>query len=211
MTPDQDPAHHTLGHSQPHGGALSAAPAERDWTHAFVCQTARGLDVIAQFLPQSPFVANLGISDISSRSDVIGVGRVLRRGRSRTNCEAEIVDPCGTLIAKAIASTSSADSSPPYRSSYPATSLSLPVATSKTKPRSDVCLATNGLPSIRRNDCRTSSAGSGKASAAHVGLIPVFVLDGTLEVVIGESEHPAVGVVNQDDLASSQQPLTDRQ
>ncbi len=36
-------------------------------------------------------------------TDVIGVGRVLRRGRSLVNCEAEIVDPQGTLIAKAIA------------------------------------------------------------------------------------------------------------
>ena len=36
-------------------------------------------------------------------TDVIGVGRVLRRGRSLTNCEAEIVDPSGTLVAKALA------------------------------------------------------------------------------------------------------------
>jgi len=128
----------------------------------------RGRDVIAQFLPQSPFVAKLGIvaevlddrevrqrlpwdpsnvtigdmvhggaiatlADLTvmaaawcgadappdvrgvtvsmaldylapARStDVIGVGRVLRRGRSLTNCEAEIVNPRGTLIAKAIA------------------------------------------------------------------------------------------------------------
>jgi uncharacterized protein (TIGR00369 family) len=128
----------------------------------------RGHDVIAQFLPQSPFVAKLGIvADVlddgevrlrlpwdpsnvtigdmvhggaiatladltvmaaawcgadappdvrgvtvsmaldylapARSTDVIGVGRVLRRGRSLTNCEAEIVDPRGTLIAKAIA------------------------------------------------------------------------------------------------------------
>ena len=36
-------------------------------------------------------------------TDVIGVGRVLRRGRSLVNCEAEIVDPEGRLIAKALA------------------------------------------------------------------------------------------------------------
>ena len=36
-------------------------------------------------------------------TDVIGVGRVLRRGRSLVNCEAEIVDPEGSLIAKALA------------------------------------------------------------------------------------------------------------
>jgi uncharacterized protein (TIGR00369 family) len=36
-------------------------------------------------------------------TDLIGVGRVLRRGRSLVNCEAEIVDPQGTLVAKALA------------------------------------------------------------------------------------------------------------
>jgi uncharacterized protein (TIGR00369 family) len=129
---------------------------------------ASGRDVIAAFLPQSPFVAKLGIvadqlSDDEVRlrlpwdpsnvtigdmvhggaiatladltvmaaawcgvdappelrgvtvsmtldfmaparaTDVIGVGRVLRRGRSLTNCEAEIVDPRGNLVAKALA------------------------------------------------------------------------------------------------------------
>ena len=127
-----------------------------------------GREVIAQFLPQSPFVAKLGIvadqlSDHEVRlrlpwgppnvtvgdmvhggaiatladltvmaaawcgaeapqqlrgvtvsmaldfmaparaTDVIGVGRVLRRGRSLVNCEAEVVDPEGRLVAKALA------------------------------------------------------------------------------------------------------------
>jgi uncharacterized protein (TIGR00369 family) len=127
-----------------------------------------GRDVIAQFLPQSPFVAKLGIvadqlrddevrlrlpwdpsnvtigdmvhggaiatlADLTvmaaawcgaeappelrgvtvsmalefmapaRATDVIGVGRVLRRGRSLVNCEAEIVDPEGRLVAKALA------------------------------------------------------------------------------------------------------------
>ena len=129
---------------------------------------ANGRDVIAQFLPQSPFVAKLGIvadqlgddevrlrlpwdpsnvtvgdmvhggaiatlADLTvmaaawcgaaappelrgvtvsmtldfmapaRATDVIGVGRVLRRGRSLTNCEAEILDAQGTLVAKALA------------------------------------------------------------------------------------------------------------
>ncbi|RFZ05021.1 hypothetical protein DSM43518_04089 [Mycobacterium marinum] len=129
---------------------------------------ASGRDVIAQFLPQSPFVTKLGIvaahlgadevrlrlpwdpsnvtigdmvhggaiatlADLTvmaaawcsgqappelrgvtvslaldfmapaRATDVIGVGRVLRRGRSLVNCEAEIVDPEGTLLAKALA------------------------------------------------------------------------------------------------------------
>ena len=35
-------------------------------------------------------------------TEVIGVGRVLRRGRSLVNCEAEVVDPEGRLVAKAL-------------------------------------------------------------------------------------------------------------
>lgn len=53
------------------------------------------------------------------------------------------------------------------------TSLSLPVATSKMKPRNDSCLVTNGLASMRRSDCRTSSSRSKNASAAHSGFRPV--------------------------------------
>ncbi|MGD1170594.1 PaaI family thioesterase [Mycobacterium seoulense] len=127
-----------------------------------------GRDVISQFLPQSPFVAKLGIvadqldrhgvrlrlpwdpsnvtigdmvhggaiatlADVTvmaaawcgaqappelrgvtvsmalefmapaRATDVIGVGRVLRRGRSLVNCEAEVVDAHGRLVAKALA------------------------------------------------------------------------------------------------------------
>ncbi|MCV7443781.1 PaaI family thioesterase [Mycobacterium paraense] len=130
--------------------------------------TQSGREVIAQFLPQSPFVAKLGIiadelgddevrlrlpwdpsnvtvgdmvhggaiatlADLTvmaaawcgaeappqlrgvtvsmaldflapaRATDVIGIGRVLRRGRSLVNCEAEIVDADGTLVAKALA------------------------------------------------------------------------------------------------------------
>ncbi len=129
---------------------------------------ASGRDVIAQFLPQSAFVAKLGIvadqlddhevrlrlpwdpsnvtlgdmvhggaiatlADVTvmaaawcggeappelrgvtvsmaldfmapaRATDVIGVGRVLRRGRSLVNCEAELVDAQGRLVAKALA------------------------------------------------------------------------------------------------------------
>jgi len=131
-------------------------------------ETQSGRDVIAQFIPNSPFVAKLGIvadqlgddevrlrlpwdpsnvtvgdmvhggalatlADLTvmaaawcgaeappelrgvtvsmtldfmapaRATDVIGVGRVLRRGRLLTNCEAEIVDPEGRLLAKALA------------------------------------------------------------------------------------------------------------
>ena len=131
-------------------------------------EPSSGRDVIAEFLPQSPFVAKLGIvadqladdgvrlrlpwdpsnvtvgdrvhggaiatlADLTVMAaawcgaeappglrgvtvsmtvdfmapargtDVIGVGRALRRGRSLVNCEAEIVDPQGRLLAKALA------------------------------------------------------------------------------------------------------------
>ncbi len=131
-------------------------------------ETRSGREVIAQFIPRSPFVAKLGIvadqladdevrlrlpwdptnvtvgdmvhggaiatlADLTvmaaawcgteappelrgvtvsmaldfmapaRATDVIGVGRVLRRGRSLVNCEAEIVDPEGRLVAKALA------------------------------------------------------------------------------------------------------------
>ena len=131
-------------------------------------ETQSGREVISQFLPQSPFVAKLGIvaeqlgddevrlrlpwdpsnvtvgdmvhggaiatlADLTvmaaawcgadappslrgvtvsmaldfmapaRATDVIGVGRVLRRGRSLVNCEAEIIDPEGRLVAKALA------------------------------------------------------------------------------------------------------------
>jgi len=40
---------------------------------------------------------------------------------------------------------------------------------------------------------------------------PGLLLDPRLELVVGERQHPAVGVVDQDDLGGAQQPLTDRQ
>ena len=42
-------------------------------------------------------------------------------------------------------------------------------------------------------------------------LDPDLVGDAALEVVVGEGQHPAVGVVDQDDLLGPQQPLADRQ
>ncbi len=54
-----------------------------------------------------------------------------------------------------------------------ATSLSLPVATSNTKPRTLSVFGMNGEALIRLIDWRTSSSRSGNASAAHSGLMPV--------------------------------------
>lgn len=46
---------------------------------------------------------NLDFIAPARATDVIAVGRALRRGRSLVNCEAEIVDPQGALLAKALA------------------------------------------------------------------------------------------------------------
>jgi acyl-coenzyme A thioesterase PaaI-like protein len=35
--------------------------------------------------------------------DLIGVGRVLRRGKTLVNCDVDVVTPDGELVAKAIA------------------------------------------------------------------------------------------------------------
>jgi len=43
------------------------------------------------------------------------------------------------------------------------------------------------------------------------GLEPGLVLDGPPERVVGEGEHPAVGVVDQNDLVGAEQALADRQ
>jgi hypothetical protein len=48
---------------------------------------------------------------------------------------------------------------------------------------------------------------SGRAKGRAAGVR----LDGRLEVVVGEGEHPAVGVMDQDDLAGAEQPLADGQ
>src|SRR6201993_1822490 len=104
-------------------------------------ETQSGRDVIAQFIPQSPFVAKLGIVADQLRDDEVRLrlpwdpsnvtigdmvhgGAIatladltvmaaawcgaeappeLRGGRSLVNCEAEIVDPEGRLVAKALA------------------------------------------------------------------------------------------------------------
>ena len=69
----------------------------------------------------------------------------------------------------------------------------------------------NGLAWMRAIDWRTSSSRSSNASAAHSGLMPVSSWTRALELVVGEGEHPAVGVVDEDDLLGPEQPLGDRE
>ena len=69
----------------------------------------------------------------------------------------------------------------------------------------------NGLDLIRAIDWRTSCSRSLNDSGAHCGLTPVSLFDLLAEVVVGEGQHPAVGVVDQDDLLGPEQPLRDGQ
>ena len=69
----------------------------RNWTTgAGTTKTTDGLRNSAIRIAALDFMAP------AQATDVIGVGRVLRRGRSLTNCEAEILDPQGRLVAKAL-------------------------------------------------------------------------------------------------------------
>ncbi len=91
-----DPSNTTLG-DMVHGGAIATLAdltvMAAAWCGATVPDNMRGVTVSMALEYLAPARA----------TELIGVGRVLRRGRSLVNCEAEIVDPGGTLVAKALA------------------------------------------------------------------------------------------------------------
>ncbi len=91
-----DPSNVTIG-DMVHGGAIATLAdltvMAAAWCGAQAPQELRGVTVSITLDFMAPARA----------TDLIGVGRVLRRGRSLVNCEAEIVDPQGTLVAKALA------------------------------------------------------------------------------------------------------------
>ena len=91
-----DPSNVTVG-DMVHGGALATLAdltvMAAAWCGAEAPPELRGVTVSMTLDFMAPARA----------TDVIGVGRVLRRGRLLTNCEAEIVDPEGRLLAKALA------------------------------------------------------------------------------------------------------------
>jgi uncharacterized protein (TIGR00369 family) len=91
-----DPSNVTIG-DMVHGGAI-ATLADLTVMAAAWC----GVDAPAE-LRGVTVSMTLDFMAPARATDVIGVGRVLRRGRSLTNCEAEIVDPRGNLVAKALA------------------------------------------------------------------------------------------------------------
>ena len=72
---------------------------------------------------------------------------------------------------------------------------------------------TNGLDVMRAIDRRTSSSRSVNASDAQAGVRCRVIRPRTdfLKALVGEGEHPAVRVVDEDDLAGAEQPLADRQ
>ena len=91
-----DPSNVTVG-DMVHGGAI-ATLADLTVMAAAWC----GVDAAPQLRGVTVSMA-LDFMAPARATDVIGVGRVLRRGRSLVNCEAEIVDPDGRLVAKALA------------------------------------------------------------------------------------------------------------
>lgn len=80
-----------------HGGAIAALAdvtvMAAAWAGADIPESLRGVTTSMALHYLAPARA----------TDLIGVGRVLHRGRSLVNCEVDIVDPAGTLVAKAIA------------------------------------------------------------------------------------------------------------
>lgn len=91
-----DPSNVTVG-DMVHGGAIATLAdltiMAAAWCGAEAPPELRGVTVSMALDFMAPARA----------TDVIGIGRVLRRGRSLVNCEAEVVDPQGKLVAKALA------------------------------------------------------------------------------------------------------------
>lgn len=91
-----DPSNVTVG-DMVHGGAIATLAdvtvMAAAWCGAQAPPDLRGVTVSMTLDFMAPARA----------TDVFGVGRALRRGRSLVNCEADIVDPDGKLLAKALA------------------------------------------------------------------------------------------------------------
>ena len=91
-----DPTNVTLG-DMVHGGAIAALAdvtvMAAAWAGVLAAESLRGVttSMAMQFL--SPARA----------TDLIGVGRVLRRGKTLVNCDVDVVTPEGEAVAKAIA------------------------------------------------------------------------------------------------------------
>lgn len=91
-----DPGNVTLG-DMVHGGAIAALAdvtvMAAAWAGVAEATSLRGVTVSMALQYLAPARA----------TDLIGVGRVLRQGRTLVNCDVEVVTPAGELVAKAIA------------------------------------------------------------------------------------------------------------
>jgi uncharacterized protein (TIGR00369 family) len=91
-----DPTNVTLG-DMVHGGAIAALAdvtvMAAAWAGVEAAQSLRGVttSMAMQFLAPA------------RATDLIGVGRVLRRGKTLVNCDVDVMTPDGELVAKAIA------------------------------------------------------------------------------------------------------------
>ena len=91
-----DPTNVTLG-DMVHGGAIAALAdvtvMAAAWAGVEAAASLRGVTVSMAMQFLAPARA----------TDLIGVGRVLRQGKSLVNCDVDVVTPDGDLVAKAIA------------------------------------------------------------------------------------------------------------
>jgi uncharacterized protein (TIGR00369 family) len=91
-----DPLNTTVG-DMLHGGAIGALAdvtvMAAAWAGVEAAPSLRGVTVSMAMQFLAPARA----------TDLIGVGRVLRRGRTLVNCDVDVVTPGGELVAKAIA------------------------------------------------------------------------------------------------------------
>ncbi|KAA0079407.1 PaaI family thioesterase [Mycolicibacterium sp. P9-64] len=91
-----DPTNVTLG-DMVHGGAIAALAdvtvMAAAWAGVESAPSLRGVTVSMSMQFLAPARA----------TDLIGVGRVLRQGRSLVSCDVEVVTPSGDIVAKAIA------------------------------------------------------------------------------------------------------------
>jgi uncharacterized protein (TIGR00369 family) len=91
-----DPTNVTLG-DMVHGGAIAALAditvMAAAWAGVQAAESLRGVttSMAMQFLAPA------------RATDLIGVGRVLRRGKTLVNCDVDVVTPEGEAVAKAIA------------------------------------------------------------------------------------------------------------
>ncbi|BBY93088.1 thioesterase [Mycobacterium gallinarum] len=92
-----DESNVTLG-DMVHGGAVTAladvAVMAAAWAGAEVPDSLRGVTTSMSIQFLAPARA----------TDLIAIGRVLRRGRTLVNCDVDVVSPDGEAVAKAIAS-----------------------------------------------------------------------------------------------------------